>query len=147
MSGRSDVIGKDCITSISHKKFRKDTRKIILRLCEYVPKFGQLNNLADNLKSLPGGPADNQANNLYFIPWRCTLSCSPHRRQTSTSALTETESEPFPVCLYFQQLSKLKKGYPHDLVKQTAECSLYYRLPGILLVFPFSYSFLTFLKS
>ena len=25
MSGRSDVIGKDCITSISHKKFGKDT--------------------------------------------------------------------------------------------------------------------------
>ena len=36
--------------------------------CFYVPKFEQLKNLADNLKSLPGGPTDNQANILYFVP-------------------------------------------------------------------------------
>ena len=34
----------------------------------YVLKFGQLKNLANNLKSWPGGPADNQANNPYLCP-------------------------------------------------------------------------------
>ena len=34
----------------------------------YIPKFGQPNNFADNMKSWPGCLPDNQANNPYFMP-------------------------------------------------------------------------------